>query len=563
MKDTVIEKLNAVFGKHPEVERVIVYGSRAKGNFKNGSDIDLTMEGEYLNLSKQYKIENEMDDLLLPYMIDLSIMKQIQNPDLLDHIARVGKVFYQKEPSKKQIENIAEMEFNAIKKIYFIGIGGIGMSALARYFRLHGAEVHGYDRTETELTRALASEGMQVHYEDDVKQIPQGVDLVVWTPAVPKDHAELNWFIERNYPLKKRAEVLGIISRAKKCVAIAGTHGKTTTSIMAAHLLRASGVDATAFVGGISANLGSNFVQGKSDWVVVEADEYDRSFLHLSPDVAVLNSLDPDHLDIYGTPEAVVDSYKQFARQIKPGGKLIYKHGLPLEDVAEELLASGRYVFTFGIEEGYYEAYNVRVENGQTAFGLKSSIFDWSDLRLNYPGDHNVLNATAAIAATLAAGGFSTSLKAALEGFKGVKRRFETIVKTAETVYVDDYAHHPAELEATIQAARSLYPGKRLTGVFQPHLFTRTRDFADGFATALDKLDECLLLPIYPARELPIPGVTSEMLLDKMTLKNKQLVQKNELLQQLKIRQPVILLTMGAGDIDTLVEPIKQMINEA
>ncbi len=455
------------------------------------------------------------------------------------------------------------MQFNAIKKIYFIGIGGIGMSALARYFRLHGAEVHGYDRTETELTRALASEGMHVHYEDDVKQIPEGVDLVVWTPAVPKDHAELNWFIERDYPLKKRAEVLGIISRAKKCVAIAGTHGKTTTSTMAAHLLRASGVDATAFVGGISGNLGSNFVEGKSDWVVVEADEYDRSFLHLSPDVAVLNSLDADHLDIYGTPEAVVESYKQFARQIKPGGKLIYKHGLPLEDVAEELLASGRFVFTFGIEEGYYEAYNVHVVDGQTAFGLKSTIFDWSDLRLNYPGNHNVLNATAAIAATLAAGGFSTGLRAALADFKGVKRRFETIVKTAETVYVDDYAHHPAELEATIQAARSLYPGKRLTGVFQPHLFTRTRDFAEAFAMALDKLDECLLLPIYPAREMPIPGVTSEMLLAKMTLKNKQLIQKNELLNELKTRQPEVLLTMGAGDIDTMVEPIKSLITSS
>lgn len=452
------------------------------------------------------------------------------------------------------------MEFNAIKKIYFIGIGGIGMSALARYFHLHGAEVHGYDRTETDLTRALVAEGMFVHYTDDVKQIPEGVDMVVWTPAVPKDLAELNWFIDRGYPLKKRAEVLGIISRAKKCVAIAGTHGKTTTSTMTAHLMRACGVDATAFVGGISGNLGSNFVEGKSDWVVVEADEYDRSFLHLSPDVAVLNSLDPDHLDIYGTPEAVVASYKQFIRQIKPGGKLIYKHGLPLEDVAAELLASGRFVFTFGIEEGYYEAYNVRVVDGQTAFGLKSSIVDWSDLRLNYPGQHNVLNATAAIAATLAAGGFSTEIPAALEGFKGVKRRFETIVKTSETVYVDDYAHHPVELEATIQAARSLYPGKRLTGIFQPHLFTRTRDFAEGFAKALDQLDECLLLPIYPARELPIPGVSSEMLLGKMTLKNKLLVQKSELLDQLKARRPDVLLTMGAGDIDTMIQPIKNLL---
>ncbi|MBL7807426.1 MAG: UDP-N-acetylmuramate--L-alanine ligase [Saprospiraceae bacterium] len=452
------------------------------------------------------------------------------------------------------------MEFNTIKKVYFIGIGGIGMSALARYFKLHGAEVHGYDRTETELTRALAAEGMHVHYTDDVTLIPEGIDLVVWTPAVPKDLKELNWFQDRGYPLKKRAEVLGIISRAKKCVAIAGTHGKTTTSTMTAHLLRACGVDATAFVGGISGNLGSNFVEGKSDWVVVEADEYDRSFLHLHPDVAVLNSLDPDHLDIYGTPEAVVESYKQFARQIKPGGILIYKHGLPLEDVAAELEASGRKVFTFGIENGYYEAVNVHVEHGQTVFGLTSTIVDWPALRMNYPGLHNVLNATAAIAATLGAGGFSTEIPAALLAFKGVKRRFDTILKTDQVVYVDDYAHHPAELEATIQAARSMYPDKKLTGIFQPHLFTRTRDFAEGFAAALDKLDECLLLPIYPARELSIPGVTSEMLLNKMTLKNKRIIQKDEILVTLKQHPPELLLTMGAGDIDTFIEPIKRLL---
>lgn len=454
------------------------------------------------------------------------------------------------------------MDFNAIKKVYFIGIGGIGMSALARYFRLHGAEVYGYDRTETDLTRALVAEGMYVHYTDDVSMIPQGVNLVVWTPAVPKDLQELNWFQERGYPMMKRAEVLGIISKAKKCVAIAGTHGKTTTSTMTAHLLRACGVDATAFVGGISGNLGSNFVEGTSNWVVVEADEYDRSFLHLHPDVAVLNSLDPDHLDIYGTPEAVVESYKKFVRQIKPGGILIYKHGLPLDDVAAELETSGRKVFTFGIEEGYYQAFNVHVENGQTVFGLKSTIVDWPALRLNYPGLHNILNATAAIAATLGAGGFSTDLPKALEEFKGVKRRFETILKTPEVVYVDDYAHHPAELEATIQAARSLYPDKKLTGIFQPHLFTRTRDFADAFAAALDKLDVCFLLPIYPAREQPIPGISSEMLLEKMTISNKQLIQKNELIQHISQHQPEVLLTMGAGDIDTLIEPLKQVLSQ-
>jgi UDP-N-acetylmuramate--alanine ligase len=456
------------------------------------------------------------------------------------------------------------MEFSAIKKIYFIGIGGIGMSALARYFRLHGAEVWGYDRTETDLTRALAAEGMRVHYDDDVAHIPEGVDLVVYTPAVPKDHAELNWFLQNGCPVKKRAEVLGIISRAKRCVAIAGTHGKTTTSTMAAHLLRACGVDATAFVGGISGNLGSNFVEGQSEWVVVEADEYDRSFLHLHPDVAVLNSIDPDHLDIYGTPEAVVESYEQFARQIKPGGMLFYRHGLPLGHVAQELRSSGRQVFTFGIEEGDYESQNLRIENGQTIFDLTihHSSFIIHHLRLNYPGQHNVLNATAAIAATLAAGGSAPELPQALAEYKGVKRRFETVLKTEKLVFVDDYAHHPAELQAAIQAARSLYPGKKITGVFQPHLFSRTRDFAQGFAEALDQLDECLLLPIYPARELPLPGVDSAMLAGLMKNPEVELVDKTNLTNALKNRPIEVLMTLGAGDIDTLVIPIKSLLNE-
>ena len=452
------------------------------------------------------------------------------------------------------------MDFNDVKRIYFIGIGGIGMSALARYFRLHGAEVHGYDRTETDLTRALAAEGMEVHYDDDVKFIPGNVDLVVFTPAVPKDHRELNWFLERGYPVKKRSEVLGIISRAKRCIAIAGTHGKTTTSTMTAHLLRACGVDATAFVGGISGNLGSNFVEGHSDWVVVEADEYDRSFLQLHPEIAIVNSIDPDHLDIYGTAAAVVDSYEQFIRQIKPGGKLIYRHGLPLEVVADELRTTGRQVFTFGIEEGDYEAFDVRVEDGQMAFGLRSSIFNFSDLRMNFPGRHNVLNATAAIAATLSAGGFTPELPAALASFRGVKRRFEFILRTPELVFIDDYAHHPAELEAAISAAQMLYPDRKITGVFQPHLYTRTRDFAQDFAAALDQLDECILLDIYPAREQPIPGVTSAMIAGLMRNKKVTVTTKSELLNVLQNRKLEVLMTMGAGDVDTMIEPIRERI---
>jgi UDP-N-acetylmuramate--alanine ligase len=544
LKESVIERINAVFMQYPNVERVIVYGSRAKGNFKNGSDIDLTMEGPELTLSQKYRMEEQIEDLLLPYMVDLSIKKHLENSDLLEHIARVGQVFYQKR-----------MEFDAIKKIYFIGIGGIGMSALARYFRLHGAEVHGYDRTTTELTRALEAEGMRVHYDDDVAMIPEGVDLVVFTPAVPKDHAELNWFLQRGYPVKKRAEVLGIISRAKRCVAIAGTHGKTTTSTMTAHLLRACGVDATAFVGGISGNLGSNFVEGQSDWVVVEADEYDRSFLHLSPEIAVVNSIDPDHLDIYGSAEEVRRSYAQFCGQVKPDGTLLLEQNVDIQ--RDDALR-------FGIETGHFAAKNIRVENGDTIFdleaNLKNASFIIHHLALKYPGLHNVRNATAAIAATLLAGGDASKVPAALADFRGVKRRFETIAKTDRVVYVDDYAHHPAELEAAIGAARMLYPGRRLTGIFQPHLYTRTRDFAAGFAAALDLLDECILLDIYPAREHPIPGVDSAMIAGLMKNKNVTLTTKENLLNLLKTKALDVLMTMGAGDVDTFVEPIKQLV---
>jgi UDP-N-acetylmuramate--alanine ligase len=458
------------------------------------------------------------------------------------------------------------MSFQSIHKIYFIGIGGIGMSALARYFRLHGVEVHGYDRTETDLTRALSAEGMQVHYVDDVSFIPEGVDLVVFTPAVPQDHTELNWFLSRGYPLKKRAEVLGIISRSKRCIALAGTHGKTTTSTMVTHLLRACGVDATAFTGGISGNLGSNFVEGESDWVVVEADEYDRSFLHLHPEIAVINSVDADHLDIYGTEAAVLTSYQQFAGQLKPGGYLLLEQNIdmPVENA-----------LYFGVERGDAQAKNIRMEDGYTVFDLEiqdsiplpDAAFPevgrprhFEALRLAYPGLHNVKNAVAAVVAALLAGADASKIPAALASFQGVKRRFETIVKTPQTVFVDDYAHHPTELVAAIAAARMMYPNRTITGVFQPHLFSRTRDFANAFAKALDTLDACILLPIYPAREEPIEGVNSAMLLHKMELQNKRLIEKNALVAELSKLPLDVLMTMGAGDIDTLIEPIKTMI---
>lgn len=453
------------------------------------------------------------------------------------------------------------MKLQDVKTIYFIGIGGIGMSALARYFRHLGAEVHGYDRTETDLTRALAAEGMHIHYHEDISRIPEHVDLVVWTPAVPTDHAELVWLRQRGYPILKRAEVLGLISRGKRCIAIAGTHGKTTTSTLALWFLINGDISPTAFLGGIAVNFDSNFILGHSDWVVVEADEYDRSFLHLEPEIAVINSLDPDHLDIYGSPEAVIAAYKQFALQIKPGGTLFYKHGLPLEDVADTLRQSGRHAFTFGIEAGDIQAKDIHIKDGYVVFNIQTPSATYPNLQLALPGRHNVENTLAAWGAAHTAGANEDGMRYYLSEFRGVKRRFEFILRQPDIIFVDDYAHHPAEIRATIQAARMFFPDRELVGVFQPHLYSRTRDFADDFAAALDLLDACFLLPIYPAREQPIPGVSAQLILDKMKLKDKHLVRKEDLVWQVGRRMPDMVLTMGAGDIDTLVRPLAERLN--
>ncbi len=439
-----------------------------------------------------------------------------------------------------------------MKTIYFIGIGGIGMSALARYYQQRGATVFGYDRTETPLTRALVAEGMQIHYTDDVRLVPPQIDMVVYTPAVPASHSELQWFRANGYPVYKRAEVLGLISREKRALAVAGTHGKTTTSSLVAHLLRASGVDATAFVGGLALNLGGNYAAGNSDWVVVEADEFDRSFLHLHPEVAILNSIDPDHLDIYGTPEALRNAYAQFAEQVSPNGLLLMHADIDLPRVGN--------VQTFGVEKGDYRAQNLHVEDGRMVFDLQTPAHRFNGLRMAFPGIYNVSNATAAIAAALYAGAPADQIAPSLATYKGVHRRFEFILRTEQVVFIDDYAHHPAELESVIQAIRALYPDRRLTGVFQPHLFSRTRDFADGFAAALDKLDSALLLDIYPAREEPIPGVDSRMILDRMALPDRSLMTKAELPGEIAQRQPELLVTLGAGDIDALVQPLSKIL---
>ncbi len=450
---------------------------------------------------------------------------------------------------------MTNIDFNTIKKAYFIGIGGIGMSAIARYFNSRGIEVFGYDKTLTELTKVLENEGIKIHYEDDIHQIPQGIDLVIYTPAIPKSHQELTYFFENGFPILKRAAVLGVISKAKKVIGIAGTHGKTTTSTITTHLLNEGNVNASAFLGGIALNFESNFVEGTSDYVVVEADEFDRSFLHLYPNIAGIMSMDADHLDIYGNIEAMHETFHQYVKQVQTGGLVFYKADLPLNAEVKE----GVKVQTFGVEKGDFRAENLRVEDGVFVFDLKSPIENIQDLKFTLPGQHNIENATIAIAIAQSLNVSAANIRKGLLSFRGIRRRFEFVIREDEKVLIDDYAHHPTELNAAINAARTLFPNKKITGVFQPHLYSRTQDFADGFAEALSNLDEILLLEIYPARELPIKNVTSQIILDKITNSNKKIVSKQELLELLPNETSEVILVLGAGDIDTLVEPLKSI----
>ncbi|MEL6832196.1 MAG: UDP-N-acetylmuramate--L-alanine ligase [Bacteroidota bacterium] len=448
------------------------------------------------------------------------------------------------------------MKLNNIHSIYFIGIGGIGMSALARYFNGRGVRVAGYDRTETELTKTLVGEGIEVRYEESVTTLPQDVDLVVYTPAVPATHTELTWFRANDYPVYKRSQVLGVISEGMRTVAVAGTHGKTTTSTLTTHLLHACGISCNAFLGGVARNFASNFVEGTTDWVVVEADEFDRSFLTLHPDVATIMSMDADHLDIYGDEETLLKTgFLAFAQQLKPGGRLLVKAGL--ETHYEGL---DREVVSFGIETGQVKAQNIRVENGYFTFDYQGQAEAIKGLQHPHPGRHNIENALAAITVALQLGAKAEDIRQGLLDFRGIGRRFEFQIRESDLIFIDDYAHHPTELKAAIGAARELFPGKKVTGIFQPHLFTRTRDFVDGFAAALDGLDEVLLLDIYPAREEPIPGVDSAMIQRLMKNNNCQLLSKSEVLAVLAERDIEVLLTLGAGDIDTLVNPIKEQL---
>lgn len=454
-------------------------------------------------------------------------------------------------------------ELSDIQKVYFIGIGGIGMSALARYFKSLGKDVSGYDRTETALTLQLTAEGINIHYTDDVDLAPKDADIVVYTPAIPKDHAELLYYQQHHYDLLKRSDVLGMITRSSFNICVAGTHGKTTITTMIAHILRDTGYGCNAFLGGIAANYNSNFWGSANNVCVVEADEYDRSFLKLSPDIAVISAMDADHLDIYGTAEEMEKTFIDFSTKIKKGGTLFSKYGLKRN---AEL--KGDHHFTYNLQNEKADVYvkNVKMDNGGYTFDIRLPEKLISDIRLNMGGLHNVENASVAIAIAASLGIKEQKIKVAVAGFKGVKRRFEYIVPVGEggIVYVDDYAHHPAELEALLSGAKALFPEKKCTIVFQPHLFSRTKDFADAFAESLDLADEIILLPVYPARELPVEGVTSEIILNRMKNLNKCLKTKEELIgwieKEYKQNKNALLITAGAGDIDKLIEPIKQAI---
>jgi UDP-N-acetylmuramate--alanine ligase len=450
------------------------------------------------------------------------------------------------------------MELSNIKRVYLVGIGGIGMSGLARYFHHLGCVVCGYDKTSTDLTSDLQKEGIPVIFDDNAGWIPSAFHapdestLIIFTPAIPKDSVILNFFKDSGFELFKRSQVLGIISRGMFTVAVAGTHGKTTTSTMIAHILKDSGKDCSAFLGGISTNYHTNVLYGKNNIVVVEADEYDRSFLTLHPDIAIITSMDADHLDIYGDKDHLADSFRLFASQIKPGGRFIHKTGLPLEGG-----------LTYAVEmEADAHASNIRIENGDFYFDFTNGKVTIPGIKLGIPGTHNVENAVAAIQSALMLDISADAIKSALGSFAGVKRRFEYIVKNNHHIYIDDYAHHPEELKACIRSVKRLYPGKKLTAIFQPHLYTRTRDFADGFAEALDLVDELLILDIYPARELPIEGVNADMILGKMKLQNKRKCGKQEAVEVVKNEKPGLLLTVGAGDIDQLVQPLKHALQD-
>lgn len=450
------------------------------------------------------------------------------------------------------------MNVRTIKRVYFVGIGGIGMSALARFFREQDAVVSGYDKTETELTKTLAAEGMSIHYNDDLQLLDKETELVIYTPAIPKDHKELNWYKDNNYAVYKRSDVLQWITEALFSITVAGTHGKTTISTMTGYLLRETGYGCNAFLGGISVNYGRNYWSSTNDTAVIEADEYDRSFLKLRPDIAVLTSIDPDHLDIYGTAAEMEAAFIQYTKNIKPGGTLLVKHGLHRQSELK-----GSKTLTYSLQNDAADIYGANIVQKDGGYIFDVIAEDWmlEGVHLPIGGMHNVENAIAAITVSKLVGIDSDAIKQALPGFKGIKRRFEYLVKTDKVVYIDDYAHHPEELAALIKSAKHLFPHRRCVVAFQPHLFSRTRDLADGFAASLDMADEVILLDIYPARELPMEGITSNTIAEKMTNPAHTILSKEGLLEYVRTAPLDLMITAGAGDIDKLTGPIKEILS--
>jgi UDP-N-acetylmuramate--alanine ligase len=445
------------------------------------------------------------------------------------------------------------MNLNQIHNVYFIGIGGIGMSALARYFQNIGKNVSGYDKTPTMLTDELIAGGMSIHFEDNISLIPTNYyienTLVIITPAVPITHSEWNYFIERDYVVKKRAEVLGIITKDTFCFAVAGTHGKTTTSSILGHILYECGVDVTAFIGGIVENYNSNLIGNGKTVTVVEADEFDRSFLHLHPNIACVTSMDADHLDIYGDATAIEESFREFADKVADKAKIFVPKGLDLQGL------------TIGInEEATFKAYNIRIENGYYVFDVETPSETIENIQFGLPGRHNLMNAMMALAMAKTFGSPTKTIAKAMASFKGVQRRFSYQIKNENLVYIDDYAHHPTEINAVHQAILELYPNQKVLAIFQPHLFSRTKDFADDFAKSLSKFDEIILLDIYPARELQMEGITSDWLLSKIENTNKKLVTKTDLISSILESDAKIIVTIGAGDIGELVPKIKDAL---
>ncbi|MGM9512129.1 UDP-N-acetylmuramate--L-alanine ligase [Larkinella sp. GY13] len=454
---------------------------------------------------------------------------------------------------------------NNIRYVYFLGIGGIGMSALARWFLVNGYEVAGYDRTATALTNALQQEGMAIHFEEDVEQIPahfrenRDETLVIYTPAVPKTHQEYIYLTEHGFTLQKRSQVLGLLAGRMTTVAIAGTHGKTTTSSMVAHILKDSGVNCAAFLGGITQNYGTNFLLNEPTddlskvICVVEADEFDRSFLTLFPQVAIVTSTDADHLDIYGDHNAVLDSFSAFVSQIKPDGTLFMKRGLALADRTPAT------VYEYALDEGSFYSKNLRIENACFVFDIVYPQGVIENIALQMPGFHNVENAVAAAAAALQVGVAPEQIRQALGNYKGVKRRFEYILKSKNVIFIDDYAHHPAEVFAFLSSLKALYPERKVTAIFQPHLFSRTRDFAEEFAKSLSLADRVILLDIYPARELPIEGVSADLIFKSILSENKVQCTKAELTDLLRNEPPELVATIGAGDIDQMIPVLRNL----